>query len=84
MRSGELFVFLWCSLPCLSCFAKVGLRSIVRPVFTLLFVESVLLFIVSLSLVESSAGDRVNSIVCVLRGLKFIVLFELVEYVLQV
>ena len=53
------------------CFEKVCLESNVRlSIFMFLFVGSVLLYIVSLSFVECSAGYGVNSIVCVFEGFR--------------
>ena len=52
-----------------TCFTKVRLGSNVRSsIFMFLSVGSVVLFIVSLSFVECTAGYGVNNIVCVLRG----------------
>ena len=80
MSTFTIFVvFFTLSVVFCICFEKVCLGLNVRPsIFMILSVESVVLFIGSLSFVECSAGCGVNSIVCVLEGLR-IRLFCLVQ-----
>ena len=72
MRAFSIFVvFFALSVMCCMCFEEVCLGSNIRPcIFMFLFVGSVVLFIVSISFVECSAGCGVNSIVCVFEGFR--------------
>ena len=80
MSAFSIFVvFFALSVVFCICFAKVCLGSNVKPsIFIVLSLGSVVLFIVSLSFVECSAGCGVNSIVCVFEGFR-IRLFCLVQ-----
>ena len=79
MSAFSIFVvFFALSVVFCMCLAKVCLRSNVRhSIVTVLSVESVVLFIVSVSFVECSAGCGVNGIVCVFE--RFMIKFCFVQ-----
>ena len=79
VRAFSIFVVFFA---CLSCFVCVLRKCVwgqrLELIFVCFFVESVVLFIVSLSFVDCSVGCGVKSIVCVLEGFS-IRLFCLVQ-----